>query len=152
MVNPLLLLAQYRIKIEKPMIASLTPKIQLHQTATTRNILLPRVFDLPFRMDNQVEARSLTPEQSSRQLARSTQDTNISLPASSTDMRDKSVSRRCSAPSEEVVDNTDSPGAIPAMERRLHTLRQYADDLTDLGLIKSRATIEERIFKLNAER
>jgi hypothetical protein len=91
------------------------------------------------------------PEQSSRQLARSTQDPNISLQAFSTDTRDKSVSRRYSVPSEEVIDNTDNPGAIPAMQRRLHTLRQYADDLTKLGLIESCATIEERISKLNAE-
>ncbi|KAL3493627.1 hypothetical protein BJX62DRAFT_223676 [Aspergillus germanicus] len=111
----------------------------------------PRVSDPPFRSDNQVETQILTPEQSSRQLSRSTQDLNISLQASSTDTRDKSVSRRYSVPSEEVIDNTDNPGAIPAMERRLHTLRQHADDLTKLGLIESCATIEERIAKLNAE-
>ncbi|KAJ0426042.1 hypothetical protein BJY00DRAFT_323599 [Aspergillus carlsbadensis] len=82
----------------------------------------------PFRRHSQVEARNPTPEQSSRQLARSTPYTK------------------------EEVDSFDNLGGIPAMERRRHTIRRYADDITtELGLIESRATIAERISQLKAE-
>ncbi|KAL2854826.1 hypothetical protein BJY01DRAFT_231789 [Aspergillus pseudoustus] len=113
----------------------------------------PIVFDPPgrFRMDSQVETRSLTSEQSTRHLESPAQRSNLLLPAPSTDTQDQSVSRRYLAPLEDKADGLDTTGSISIMERKLDALREYAYDLFELDLVESRAKIVERISQLEIE-
>ncbi|KAL3464401.1 hypothetical protein BJX64DRAFT_254903 [Aspergillus heterothallicus] len=113
----------------------------------------PVTFDPPRRlhMNHHDETRSLTSEQSSRQVGIYTQSSNFLMPTVLPGSRNGSSHRGYLAPSKEDADGRNTSGGIYVLERKIDALREYAYGVNELDMVESHAKIMERISQLEGE-